>query len=155
MKITDLINENLICLDLQSTTKKSVIVELATLLLKEGRISELPGFIQEIEAREELGSTGFGYSTAIPHAKTSFVLQPSLVFAKSKEGLDYESLDGEPTYLFFMIAAPGEGANLHLQILAKLSRNLIYDEFRDALQKASTKEEVLAILKNIDKGDQN
>lgn len=155
MKITELINENLICLDLVSTTKQTVIVELATLLLNEGRITEIPGFVKEIEAREELGSTGFGYSTAIPHAKTSYVVKPSLVFARSNAGLDYDSLDGEPTNIFFMIAAPAEGANLHLQILAKLSRNLIYDEFRDSLQKAKTKEEILAILKNIDKGEQN
>ncbi len=153
MKITDLINEDLICLNLESSTKDEVITELATVLLQSERISELEGFIKEIKAREALGSTGFGFKTAIPHAKTSFVLQPSLVFGKSKNGLDYESLDGEATHLFFMIAAPIDGANLHLQILAKLSRNLIYDEFRDSLEKASTKQEVLKILQNIDKGE--
>lgn len=146
MKIIDVINEKLICLDLKSTSKKTVVEELASILKENQSISEIHGFIQAIEAREEIGSTGFGYHIAIPHAKTSFVNKTSIVFGRSIQGIDYDSIDGEKAHLFFMIAAPSEGANIHLQILAKLSKNLIYDVFRQQLMNVSTKEEVLALI---------
>jgi len=151
MKITELMTEDIMCLDLASNTKKEVIRELSTLLVEANKVSNLEKFVAEIEAREELSTTGVGYGVAIPHAKTKFVKTPALAFGKSKEGIDYDSMDGEDAHIFFMIAAPADGANLHLQTLAKLSRKLIDEDFRNSLHEATTKEEVLHILSSIDK----
>lgn len=151
MKITELMTEEIMCLELTSKTKKDVIKELSQLLFDADKISDLDKFVTEIEAREELSTTGVGYGVAIPHAKTKFVKTPALAFGKSKEGIDYDSMDGENAHVFFMIAAPADGANLHLQTLAKLSRKLIDEDFRDSLQEATTIEKVLEILSKIDK----
>jgi fructose-specific phosphotransferase system IIA component len=151
MKISELIGNEIVTLDIKAKTKDDVINELVDLLYKDNRISEVEGFRQEILKRESLGSTGIGYGVAIPHAKTEFVIKPSLVFGLSEEGVEYDSLDGKVAHIFFMIAAPKEGANLHLQTLAKLSRKLVHKEFRESLKTVQTKEELLNILKIIDK----
>lgn len=151
MKITGLMTKDIMCLDLESTKKKEVIKELSQMLFDADKVSNLDKFVTEIESREQLGTTGVGYGVAIPHAKTKFVKTPALAFGKSSQGIDYDSMDGEDAHIFFMIAAPADGANLHLQTLAKLSRKLIDEDFRDRLHKATTKEEVLEILSRIDK----
>jgi fructose PTS system EIIBC or EIIC component len=151
MKIETLISEDLVLMDLKSASKVEVIKELATVLLKDERISNLEEFVHAVNEREALSSTGVGYGIAIPHAKDKSVLKPSLVFGRSLKGIDYDSLDGENADLFFLIAAPADGANLHLQTLAKLSRKLMNDEFRDDLRNASSKEELLTIINAIDK----
>lgn len=153
MKIKELISEDIVILDVQSSSKTDVIKELATLLFEANRITNLDGFIEEIEKREALGSTGVGFGIAIPHAKTALVKQPSLAFGRRSTGLDYNSLDGEPTDLFFMIAAPEGGENLHLKTLAKLSRGLMDDDFRASLRKVKTKKEFIKTLSQIDKED--
>jgi len=150
MKIKELIAKEITTLNLQATTKETVIDELVELLYKSGRITEVEGFKNEIIKREELGSTGVGFGVAIPHAKTEYVDTPSLAFGLSHKGVDYDSLDGEKAHIFFMIAAPASGANLHLQTLAKLSRKLIHDDFRDALRNVKTQEELQNILESID-----
>jgi len=151
MKITELMTEEIMCLDLTSKSKKDVIKELSQMLFDADKISDLDKFVSEIEAREELSTTGVGYGIAIPHAKTKFVKTPALAFGKSKEGIDYDSMDEKPAHIFFMIAAPSDGANLHLQTLAKLSRKLIDEDFRNGLKNASSKEQILEILSKIDK----
>jgi fructose-specific phosphotransferase system IIA component len=151
MKISELINLNVISLELNAETKDGVIYELADILHKDYRIENLKEFINELNKREELGSTGIGFGIAIPHAKTKYVVTPSLAFGKSSKGVDYESLDGELAHIFFMIAMPEGGSNLHLKALSLLSRSLIHEEFRQALLNAKTKQEVLDILKTIDK----
>ena len=150
MKISELIDVNIINLDMKATTKNEVIAELAQMLKDDERIENLDAFIEEIKKREALSSTGVGFGVAIPHAKTELVLKPSLAFGRVKEGLDYDSLDGEDADLFFMIAAPSGGENLHLKTLAKLSRNLIHESFRDGIREAKTKEELLKHLNKID-----
>jgi fructose-specific phosphotransferase system IIA component len=150
MKIKELVGENIVSLSLQATTKKDVIDELVDLLAKDNRISDVEEFTKEIHKREDLGSTGIGFGVAIPHAKIEVVNQPSLVFGLSHDGIDYDSLDGEKAHIFFMIAAPATGANLHLQTLAKLSRKLIHAEFRDKLRKVTSKEELMEVLNSID-----
>jgi fructose-specific phosphotransferase system IIA component len=151
MKIRELINLNLISLDLNAETKDGVIFELADNLHKDYRIENLKEFINEINKREELGSTGIGFGIAIPHAKSKYVMMPSLAFGRSLKGIDYESLDGELASIFFMIAMPENGSNLHLKALSLLSRSLIHEEFRQSLLNAKSKQEVLDILKTIDK----
>lgn len=151
MKIKELVSEKITSLDLQAETKESVIDELVDLLYRDNRITDKSKFKEEILKREELGSTGIGFKVAIPHAKTEYVKQPSLAFGLSNKGVDYDSLDGDKAHIFFMIAAPAEGANLHLQTLAKLSRKLIHKEFREALLNVTSNEELMNILNSIDK----
>lgn len=151
MKINELINESLILLHLNSNTKEEVIKELAYALEDEHRLNDLDEFVKAVLERESLSSTGVGYGIAIPHAKSKAVKTPSLVFGRHEKGIDYDSLDGEPSDLFFLIAAPHGGENLHLQTLAKLSRKLMNDEFRDALRNAKTLDTVLKTINQIDK----
>lgn len=142
MKINDLLQKNLMIMDLQATDKQSAIEEMVQRLYEEKIISNIEEFKAGILAREAQTSTGLGDGVAMPHAKNAAVLQPAVLFAKSPQGLDYEALDGEPTSLFFMIAAP-EGANdTHLQALAALSGRLIDADFLTKLNQAQTPDDV-------------
>lgn len=118
MNINDLLIKDVMIMDLQATDKKGAIDEMVQKLYDGGRISDIDTYKEGILKREAQTSTGLGDGIAMPHAKNSAVKEPTVLFAKSKKGVDYEALDGQPTYLFFMIAAP-EGANdTHLQALA-------------------------------------
>ncbi|OJG09074.1 PTS fructose transporter subunit IIC [Enterococcus aquimarinus] len=129
-------------MDLQATDKQSAIEEMVQRLYEEKIISNIEEFKAGILAREAQTSTGLGDGVAMPHAKNAAVLQPAVLFAKSPQGLDYEALDGQPTSLFFMIAAP-EGANdTHLQALAALSGRLIDADFLTKLNQAQTPDDV-------------
>ncbi len=150
MNFSDLINENLVVLNVESNTKSEVLKEISKVLVFENRISDHEVFIEALMQRELHGSTGIGYGVAIPHGKSDSVITPSLVFGKSEKGVEFDSLDGEPAHIFFMIAVPSESNNLHLQILAKLSRKLMYEEFRNKLKNAQTSAEVLNVLYSID-----
>ncbi|MCI1135407.1 fructose-specific PTS transporter subunit EIIC [Enterococcus gallinarum] len=142
MKINDLLLKDAMIIDLQATDKKGVIDEMVAKLYEVGRISDIAVYKEGILAREAQTSTGLGDGIAMPHAKNQAVNEATVLFAKSKTGVDYEALDGQPTYLFFMIAAP-EGANdTHLQALAALSRLLIDPEFVEKLKKAPTADAV-------------
>lgn len=142
MKINDLLQKKLMIMDLQATDKQSAIEEMVQRLYEEKIISNIEEFKAGILAREAQTSTGLGDGVAMPHAKNAAVLQPAVLFAKSPQGLDYEALDGQPTSLFFMIAAP-EGANdTHLQALAALSGRLIDADFLTKLNQAQTPEDV-------------
>ncbi len=151
MKIRDLIDLPLIKTKLDAKTKDQVIKELAKMLHDDERVSDLEMFLEDVYEREALGSTGIGFKIAIPHTKSKYVTKPSLVFGRSENGIEFESLDGVPAELFFLIAMPESNINPHLKVLALLSRNLIHEEFRDQLLQAKTKEEVLSILETIDK----
>lgn len=142
MKINDIMIKDVMILDLKAQTKESAIDEMISNLDKHNRISDVAVFKEGIMKREEQTSTGLGDGIAMPHAKNKAVKEATVLFAKSNEGIDYESLDGQPAYLFFMIAAP-EGANdVHLQALANLSRFLIRPDFVESLKNASSADEV-------------
>ncbi|OTN76278.1 PTS system fructose-specific family, IIABC component [Enterococcus sp. 8G7_MSG3316] len=142
MKINELLLKDAMIMDLQAVDKKGAIDEMVAKLHAVGRISDEQIYKDGILAREAQTSTGLGDGIAMPHAKNSAVKEATVLFAKSKSGVDYEALDGQPTYLFFMIAAP-EGANdTHLQALAGLSRLLINPDFVEKLKAASTPEQV-------------
>ena len=146
MKITDLLKLDTIIIDLQSETKQSVIDELAGKLAQSGRLYDESDFKSAILKREEQSTTGIGEGIAIPHAKTSAVKTPAICFGKSVSGINYESLDGQPAHLFFMIAA-SEGANTdHLETLSRLSSLLMDTQFRSRLMSANTGKEVLEII---------
>lgn len=142
MKINDLLLKDVMIMDLKATDKASAIDEMVQKLYDAGRISDIDTYKKGILAREAQTSTGLGDGIAMPHAKNAAVKEATVLFAKSKAGLDYQALDGQPTYLFFMIAAP-EGANdTHLQALAALSRLLIDPNFVAQLKEATTPDEV-------------
>ncbi|MBY7924325.1 fructose-specific PTS transporter subunit EIIC [Vibrio fluvialis] len=144
--ITKLINEDLIKLDLQATSKEDVFKELVSILYTQGRISDQTQFLADIKERETLGNTGFEDGVAIPHAKSTAVLAPAVVIGVSQSGIDYGAEDGLPSKLFFMIASPGGGDNHHIEVLAELSSKLIEDGFIDAFLSATTSEQALALL---------
>ncbi|SDY34069.1 PTS system, fructose-specific IIC component [Evansella caseinilytica] len=146
MKISQLLHHDTMILDLKATSKNQVIEELATALDSAGKLANKQQFIDEIHKREQQSSTGIGDGVAIPHAKTSAVLEPTIVFGRSSRGIDYDSLDGKPSHLFFMIAASAGANNEHLQTLSRLSTLLIDASFRELLMKAATKEEVLVAI---------
>ena len=144
MKIQDLLNKKVMLLDLQATTKEAAIDEMINSLLDNGVVTDFDVFKAGIMAREAQTSTGLGDGIAMPHSKNAAVKEATVLFAKSNKGVDYESLDGQPTDLFFMIAAP-EGANdTHLAALAELSKYLMQDGFADRLRKVTSPDEVIA-----------
>lgn len=150
MKITELLTKDTVILDLQSTGKPEVIEELIEKLYEAGKITDKEAFKKDILARESQGSTGIGEGIAIPHAKSSAVKVPALVFGRSTSGVEYESLDGQPVHLFFMIAA-SEGANQqHLDTLARLASMLMDTSFREQLLAANSEEELLHIINQKD-----
>lgn len=151
MDIKDLLIKDAMIMDLQATTKKAAIDEMVQKMYDAGRISDIDVYKEGILNREAQTSTGLGDGIAMPHAKNSAVKEATVLFAKSKSGVDYESLDGQPTYLFFMIAAP-EGANdTHLQALAALSRLLIDPDFVAKLKTAETPDQVQATFEAAEK----
>ena len=144
MKIQDLLNKKVMLLDLQATTKEAAIDEMINSLVANGVVTDFDVFKAGIMAREAQTSTGLGDGIAMPHSKNAAVKEATVLFAKSNKGVDYESLDGQPTDLFFMIAAP-EGANdTHLAALAELSKYLMQDGFADRLRKVTSPDEVIA-----------
>lgn len=150
MRITELLTRDTIAMDVEATTKEGVIDTLVAQLDHAGILSDVDAFKDAIMAREGQSTTGIGEGIAIPHAKVDAVKQPAIAFGKSKAGVDYQSLDGQPAHLFFMIAAPEGGAQTHLDALAKLSGVLMDDKVREALLHASTPDEVLAIIDRAD-----
>ena len=144
MKIQDLLNKKVMLLDLQATTKEAAIDEMINSLVDNGVVTDFDVFKAGIMAREAQTSTGLGDGIAMPHSKNAAVKEATVLFAKSNKGVDYESLDGQPTDLFFMIAAL-EGANdTHLAALAELSKYLMQDGFADRLRKVTSPDEVIA-----------
>lgn len=146
MKITDLLTKETMILALQAKTKGEVIDELAEKLAEAGAVSDVEAFKQAIWAREKQSTTGVGDGIAIPHAKTAAVKRPAVAFGRSVEGIDYESLDGKPSHLFFMIAAPEGGEQTHLEALARLSSMLMDASFRAQLETASSEEEIIRLV---------
>ena len=144
MKIQDVLNKNVMLFDLQATDKEGVINEMIQSLVDNGVVTDFDTFKAGIMNREAQTSTGLGDGIAMPHSKNEAVKEATVLFAKSNKGVDYASLDGQPTDLFFMIAAP-EGANdTHLAALAELSKYLMKPGFADKLRQASTPDQVIA-----------
>lgn len=144
MKIQDVLNKNVMLFDLQATDKEGVINEMIQSLVDNGVVTDFETFKTGIMNREAQTSTGLGDGIAMPHSKNEAVKEATVLFAKSNKGVDYASLDGQPTDLFFMIAAP-EGANdTHLAALAELSKYLMKPGFADKLRQASTPDQVIS-----------
>lgn len=146
MRITDLMIQETMIMDLQASTKDEAIDELIASLNRSGRINDPVLFKEMIYKREAESSTGIGGGIAMPHAKTTAVNEPTVVFAKSRKGLDFEALDDQPAHVFFMIAAPEGAGNTHLRTLAALSRLLIDSDFISQLMSTDTPAEVSALF---------
>lgn len=146
MELSTLLTKERTTFELTSQNKREVIQELADLLIQDGVITDGEAFLQAVFKREEEFSTGIGMGVAIPHGKSSGVQQAALAFGKSKAGLDYESMDELPAHLFFMIAVPQESSDVHLQVLATLSRKLMHEDVRNQLMEATTYEDLMNAL---------
>ena len=144
--ITNLLTLECINLNLKGQTKQEIIDEMVEILYQGGKLNDKEEYKKAILAREAQSSTGLEEGIAIPHAKTSAVKIPSIAFGLSKNGVDYESLDGEPSKLFFMIAAPANASDTHIEILSKLTTMLLNDEIREKLLEVKTEQEVIDIL---------
>jgi PTS system nitrogen regulatory IIA component len=148
MKIMDFLNEKAVSVDLRSKDKRGVISELVDLLASASSIKNKDGLIKALMARESLGSTGIGQNIGIPHAKSDSVKQLTAAFGISREGINFDSLDGEPAHIFFLLVAPEDSAGPHLKALASISR-LLKDKFvRDALKNAGDRSEVIKLIKS-------
>lgn len=153
MKIQDVLKKDVMLLDLQATSKEAVIDEMIASLVEKGYVTDFDVFKTGIMNREAQTTTGLGDGIAMPHAKNAAVKEATVLFAKSNKGVDYASLDGQPTDLFFMIAAP-EGANdTHLAALAELSKYLMKAGFADRLRAATNSEEVIAVFDTAEAAD--
>ena len=152
MKILDFLNEKAISADLKSHGKNDMIKELIDLLVKSGQLKpkDKDAVIKVLLNREALGSTGIGQGVAIPHGKCDLVKELIGAFGVSKAGINFESLDGEPAYIFFLLLAPVESSGPHLKALARISKLLKDKYFRDALKGADNEKALLKIIKEED-----
>jgi len=144
--MTDVIRKELMLLPAQATTKEEILDEMVNKLVETGAVDDYDTFRKGIADREESMSTGLGDGIAMPHAKNSAVQKTSVVFAKQPAGIDFDSLDGQPARLFFMIAAKDDANETHLAILANLSKLLMNKDFTEALNAANTPESVQAVV---------
>ena len=148
MKISDIMKERGILPNLASRDKFGALRDLANLLVTTFKLKEdAEKLVKILEDREKLGSTGIGDGIAIPHGKLSSLKEELLVLGRSKEGIDFNSMDGKPTYLFFLLMGPEEAAGIHLKALARLSRLLKNALFRDSLMKAGNSVEMMEMIK--------
>ena len=156
MKITDFLRERAIRVDLIATDKEGVIRELVHLLVKGGEIkqSEEEKLVPILLAREALGSTGIGQGVGIPHGKSNCVRELVGAFGLSRRGVGFDSLDGEPVHVFFLLVAPEDSAGPHLKALARISRLLKDRFFRDSLREAKDEKQVLRIIQQEDQKGQ-
>ena len=150
MKITDLLDPRSISLDAAPTSKSETLDKAVELMAASGKLSDVEAFRKQVYAREEESTTGIGEGIAIPHGKCDAVKKPGLAAMVIKNGVDFDSLDGEPVTLLFLIAAPNTKDNVHLDVLSKLSVLMMDEHFSDSLRNASSVEDFLSI---IDKAD--
>lgn len=153
MKIQDVLRKEVMLLDLQATSKEAVIDEMITSLVDKGVVTDFDTFKTGIMNREAQTTTGLGDGIAMPHSKNAAVKEATVLFAKSSKGVDYESLDGQPTDLFFMIAAPDGANDTHLAALAELSKYLMKPGFADKLRQVRSAEEVIAVFDEAEAAD--
>lgn len=144
--ISELLKETFIDLDLPAGNKQDAIDQLSGMLSSSGKVSDRVHFVRAVLEREKLGSTAIGAGIAIPHARAQTVNEVSIAFARSGGGIDFNSVDGDPVHLIFLLAAPIESGSLYLKLLARISRLLRYQDLIDDLKKATTKEEVIRII---------
>jgi len=149
MKLIDYLPKECITVELEGESKEEVLANLVDLLVKGKVVDEewKNGILESLKEREELGSTAIGYGVAIPHGKAPVISEIALAVGISKKGVDFDSLDGKPVHLFFLLVASPSHATLYLKALARISRFLRDSSFRDKLLKARSPQEVFEIIK--------
>ncbi|MFN8544170.1 MAG: PTS sugar transporter subunit IIA [Candidatus Binatia bacterium] len=150
MKIGDILAEELVSPALAGRTKGEIIEELAALVVGRNPEIEQPRLVQALEDRERLNSTALGEGVAIPHGKLPTIDRVIAAFGRSRGGVDFHSLDGKPTHLFFLLVAPEGSAGAHLKALARISRLLKDEGFRARLMQATDARELFAIIRDED-----
>ncbi len=146
MRLSDLLNKETITISLSHQDKQGVIEELLDLALKTGKISDRSVALKAIIERENLMSTGLERGVAVPHAKSKAVNDLTMALGISKEGIDFQSADGKPSHLFFLLLAPETAAGPNIKILAQIARLTSSPNFCEALKKASSSQEVLETI---------
>ena len=150
MRITDLLDARSILLDASPKSKSEALDQIVDLMVKSEKINDKEAYRKQVYAREEESTTGIGEGIAIPHGKCDAVTKPGLAAMVVKDGVDFDSLDGEPVTLIFLIAAPNTEDNIHLDVLSKLSVLLMNEEFTESLRNAKTVEEFMNIINDAD-----
>lgn len=150
MRISELLSKDSIALKAMPADKTEALEQAVTLMVKSGKISDREQYIKQVFEREKEGTTGIGEGIAIPHGKCQGVKTPGLAAMVIPEGVDFDSLDGEPVHLLFLIAAPNSSDNVHLDVLSKLSVLLMNEEFVERLKKAESTEEFLQVIDDAD-----
>lgn len=149
MKILEVLQKEAILEDLVSTDKKGILEELVAPVAKVANVSE-DGLVKVLLERERLGSTGIGGGVGIPHGKLKNLDNIVLGFGLSRNGVDFESMDGKPTHVFFLLVTPENSTGLHLKMLARISRLLKDESFKERLISASNQEEILSVIQEED-----
>lgn len=155
MRITDLLDKNSINLNASPQNKKEALDQAVELMARSGKINDVEAYRKQVYAREEESTTGVGEGIAIPHGKCSAVNAPGLSAMVIKDGVDFDSLDGEPVNILFLIAAPDTEDNVHMDVLSKLSVLLMDEEFVDSLKKAKDVDEFLSLIDKADKEEKS
>lgn len=140
MRLADILDKETVISDLKARDKRGVLEELAAVVAGRNPSLDKVALVDVLVERERLGSTGIGDGVAIPHGKLRGVKEPIVSFGRSKAGLDFESMDGEPVHLFFLLIAPENSSGVHLQVLAKIAKILKSSAFRKRLMDARTRE---------------
>ena len=149
MKLSEILEENNIIPDLKARDKKRALEELAEVIVNSKPSLDKDSLVRVLLERERLGSTGIGEGVAIPHGKFHGISEPIISFGRSLNGLDFESMDGEPVFLFFLLIAPENSASVHLKALARIAKILKNGSFRKGLMEATTQKEIYnAIIQN-------
>ena len=151
MKLSEIIEIDNIIPELKATDKKGVLGELAEVISGHNQSIDKGMLVKVLVEREQLGSTGIGDGVAIPHGKLNSVGRPIVSFGRSKGGLDFDSMDGQPAYLFFLLLAPENSSGVHLQVLTRIAKMLKKSAFRKELMQAGTKEELYQTIIQSDK----
>ena len=146
MNIQDMLKKEFIIEDLKSRTKKEVLIELADVFLRDDTDIDRSAMIEVLLKREKLGSTGIGDGIAIPHGKLAGLEKLVVSFGRSRGGVDFDSLDGRPVHIFFLLMAPENSAGQHLKALARISRMLKDVSFRESLIKAESSENIYNLI---------
>lgn len=150
MKIMDFLCKDAIAIDLKAPDKKGAITELIEMLAKAKKVKKAPEIIETVLEREKLGSTGIGQGVAIPHGKTDLLTEQVAALGVSQKGIEFNSLDGEPVHLLFLLIGPADTAGQHLKALSRISRLLKDRFFRQALRDAKSVQDVISVIEQED-----
>ena len=142
MKLSDILSQNHVIPDLEAKDKKGVLAELVDVIVSSDPTLDKNSLVKVLLERERLGSTGIGDGVAIPHGKFQGLKHPIISFGRSLKGLDFDAMDGEAVFLFFLLVAPEDSASIHLKVLAKIATIIKSRSFRNVLMQVPTREEI-------------